>query len=609
MANDRYILHKKIARGGMAEIYLGKQVGEDGFQRLCCIKRVLPQFAKETEFISMFRDEAHICKRLQHANIVRVEGFEEVHDSYAIVMEFVKGVDLRAVLSNCEKHGLRLSVPMAVYIASEAARGLHYAHTRTDELTGQALGIVHRDISPQNLLVSFEGEVKVTDFGIADSDAKDVETRPGVVKGKYSYMSPEQITAGQVDHRTDIFALGIVLWEMLAMQRLFQGGNEVETISLVRDCVITRNLRLMNPDVDQELYHILEGALKKDPNQRFPSAAAFERSLRVYLNKTYREFTSQDLSFFLKKILDHKRLEFDQDIRHLLSTSKGSEKNALGETPDPRSPKYSLTEEELSTSFKLKGVTTVSSVKPLESEDYSRRQGNNKYTYSQANAAASAPRIQAVTKSYRHYFVLVLIAMLSIFGLFYASKRQELPQNIELRTTPNTVKISVNGKRLRKGHYIKTPITIATKRLRRGQNTIKFSRPGFLDETFSFSLKDNKLQPVNEFVLEQIEKMAPLSITLGGQEEEGSKGKVVRVVINDGLYEGLLRDHDLNVKHIVFGRKHSIEVFPVLEQTLKSKKRKKSSDSFKCIFTPRSTKWIAPYVVEIFVNDKKCRYP
>ncbi|MBP6219443.1 MAG: serine/threonine protein kinase, partial [Oligoflexales bacterium] len=228
--NSRYILYKRVARGGMAEIYLGKHIGEDHFQRVCCIKRILPHYAQEHEFVEMFRDEAHICKSLQHANIVRVEGFEEVEGSYAIIMEFINGGDLRTVLSTCEKSGERISVPISVYMAAEAARGLHYAHTKRDEITGKELGIVHRDISPQNILISFEGEVKVTDFGIADAESKETETKPGIVKGKYSYMSPEQITAQAVDARTDVFALGIILWESLAMRRLFHAENEIEII-------------------------------------------------------------------------------------------------------------------------------------------------------------------------------------------------------------------------------------------------------------------------------------------------------------------------------------------------------------------------------------------
>ena len=187
MSNQsRYILSKRIARGGMAEIFLGKAVGSDDFERICAIKRILPHHAQEKEFVEMFRSEAGICKRLQHANIVQVYDFKKVDGNYAIIMEFVNGTDLRTLLAACEKAKVRLSVPMVVYIASHVARGLHYAHTKIDDVTRKPLGIVHRDISPQNVLISYEGEIKVIDFGIANYDAKSSETKPGIVKGKYS---------------------------------------------------------------------------------------------------------------------------------------------------------------------------------------------------------------------------------------------------------------------------------------------------------------------------------------------------------------------------------------------------------------------------------------
>ena len=225
MDGPRYILGSKIASGGMAEIHLGKQISKDGFERICAVKRILPHLSSNRDFIEMFRDEAHICKKLQHTNIVRIEGFEHIGGSFAIIMEFVEGSDLRSILSACERSKMRLSVPMVLFVAAEAARGLHYAHTKRDDMSQALLGIVHRDISPQNILISYEGEVKVTDFGIAKAKNKSTETQTGTVKGKYSYMSPEQITAQKVDRRSDIFSLGIVLWEMLAMRKLFQAGQ------------------------------------------------------------------------------------------------------------------------------------------------------------------------------------------------------------------------------------------------------------------------------------------------------------------------------------------------------------------------------------------------
>ncbi|RYZ83686.1 MAG: serine/threonine protein kinase [Proteobacteria bacterium] len=167
MARNSYVLGKRIARGGMAEIYLGKAIGEAAFQKIVAIKRILPHYASDKEFIEMFRDEAHICKRLTHNNIVAVYDFTEVDGSYALVMEHVDGADLRSLLSACETAKTRLSVPSALFIAACSARALHYSHTKADEITNEALGIVHRDVSPQNILISYEGDVKITDFGIS----------------------------------------------------------------------------------------------------------------------------------------------------------------------------------------------------------------------------------------------------------------------------------------------------------------------------------------------------------------------------------------------------------------------------------------------------------
>lgn len=208
---------------------------------------------------------------------------------------------------------------MAVYIAAQAARGLHYAHTRIDEVTRKPLEIVHRDISPQNLLISFEGEVKVIDFGIAKFEAKNQETKPGVVKGKYSYMSPEQVTAKPLDARTDVFSLSIVLWEVLAMKRLFAGESEVETIKNVQNGLIKRPIRDYNKQVDDHLSAILVKGLSKDRRKRYQSAAEFEKDLLKYLNLRYPDFTASDLGNFVRQIFSKKRSDIQKVIQKLLS--------------------------------------------------------------------------------------------------------------------------------------------------------------------------------------------------------------------------------------------------------------------------------------------------
>ena len=326
LMKKRYVLFKKIASGGMAEIYLGKQIGEDGFQRLCCIKRILPHYASNSNFVNMFRDEAHINKKLHHANIVKIEGFEEVESSYALIMEFVNGCDLGTILKACLAEGRQLSVSMIVYIIAEAAKGLHFVHKSKDYETGKDLGIVHRDISPQNILISFEGEVKVTDFGIADAESKLVETRTGAVKGKYSYMSPEQIGGESVDLKTDIFALGVVLWESLTMKRLFTGDSDVETIQNVSNRIIKGNIKDINESVDSDLEKIILKCLEKDSLLRYNSALSLEKELRLYLNKISPDFNTQDLSLFIKAILSDKLSLYAGMMRDALSSNKKEEK-------------------------------------------------------------------------------------------------------------------------------------------------------------------------------------------------------------------------------------------------------------------------------------------
>lgn len=346
MASTSYVLAQRIAQGGMAEIYLGKAVGEDAFQRIVAIKRILPHYSTDKEFVQMFRNEAHICKRLQHANIVQVYDFREVEGSWAIIMEHVDGVDFRTLLSACESQKNSISVPMALYIIAQTARGLHYSHIKTDEVTHQPLGIIHRDVSPQNILISYQGEVKITDFGIASAEDKLTETRPGVIKGKYSYMSPEQVAAKRLDGRSDIFALAIVLWESLAMKRLFTGKTEVETIRKVQNCEITRNLKDLNKDVTDELSEIVMRGLAKDPKKRFQTAAQFEKALLKYLNSKYPGFSPSDLGDFLKSIHAKKFTESKENKRKLLTKTENrpATEKVNSEKKRPTAPKQSTTD-------------------------------------------------------------------------------------------------------------------------------------------------------------------------------------------------------------------------------------------------------------------------
>jgi len=229
----KYYLLEKLAVGGMAEIYKAKTYGAEGFEKLLAIKRILPHAAADKEFINMLIDEAKLSVLLSHANIVQVYDLGKVGEDYFISMEFIHGINLRDVLYRLREKNKRLPIDLSVYAASEICKGLDYAHRKTDS-NNQPLGIVHRDISPQNILISYEGEVKIVDFGIAKAAMNISHTMAGILKGKIAYMSPEQAMGKAIDFRTDIFSLGILLYEALTGKKLYTGESQFEVLKKIR---------------------------------------------------------------------------------------------------------------------------------------------------------------------------------------------------------------------------------------------------------------------------------------------------------------------------------------------------------------------------------------
>lgn len=315
----KYILLEKLAAGGMAEVYLAKSAGASGVNKFVAIKRILPQFSGNEEFIQMFQDEAKVSVNLNHSNVVSIYDFGVEHGQFYIVLEFVEGRNLRQIINELKKNNKSLKIEEAVYIIKEAAAGLDHAHRCTDQKTGRPLNITHRDMSPQNIMVSFEGEPKVIDFGIAkQSDAEKEETRAGTLKGKFAYMSPEQAESEEVDPRTDVFALGIILWELLANDRLFTGSNENAILRKVRECQIP-SIRKINPLVPVELERIVMKALSKEKNNRYQTAANLQKELNRFLNTQYPDFSTQDLS---KTIIDCFKAAFTEGREKLVAYSK-----------------------------------------------------------------------------------------------------------------------------------------------------------------------------------------------------------------------------------------------------------------------------------------------
>jgi serine/threonine protein kinase len=285
----------------MAEVFLGRGTGAGGIGKFFAIKRILPQYADSPEFIEMFKEEAKIAINLSHSNIVSIHEFGVEKGQFFLVMDYVEGRNLRQILNKMKKSSMQFTIDQIVFVIKEVGAGLDHAHRCIDGSTGKPLNITHRDMSPQNVMVSFEGEVKIVDFGIAKAESQIESTRAGTLKGKFGYMSPEQAEGQPVDLRTDIFSLGIVLWELLAGDRLFVANNEINTLRKIRDCQVP-SLRKINPNIHNELERIVQKALARDRNLRYQTGAALHRDLNRFLNRQYPDFSSQDFSVFVKSV-------------------------------------------------------------------------------------------------------------------------------------------------------------------------------------------------------------------------------------------------------------------------------------------------------------------
>jgi serine/threonine-protein kinase len=292
----RYTMLERLGGGGQAEVFKGVAETLQGFRKSVAIKRVLPSLAANPRFVAMFLDEARLSLFLQHANVVQVFDITRApDDAYLLIMEFVDGCDLKAAIDREAQRGRLIEPRLALYVMIEACKGLHYAHTLEHPETGQPLHIVHRDVSPPNVMLSKNGEVKIVDFGLAKAQSQVEQTDQGVVKGKFSYLSPEAAWGLEVDARTDVFAIGILLWEMLSGRRLFYGDTAYATVELVREARVP-SLTAMNPNIDAELDGIVRMALARDPDKRFASAADVADALSHYLFAREWKVTSRDVA-------------------------------------------------------------------------------------------------------------------------------------------------------------------------------------------------------------------------------------------------------------------------------------------------------------------------
>ncbi len=273
----RYALFDEIAAGGMATVHLGRLVGQVGFSRTVAVKRLHPQYAKDHDFVSMFVDEAKLASRIQHPNVVSTLDVVKTDDELFLVMEYVQGESLSKLVRQAARAGERIPVNIVLSVMSGMLHGLHAAHEAKSE-NREPLNLVHRDISPQNVLVGVDGVARVLDFGVAKAQVRSGATKDGQMKGKLSYMSPEQLNGQEVDRRSDVFSAGIVLWEALAGKRLFAGADTGEILAKVLRSEIPTPKSLL-PDLPQQVSDVVMKALERDAAQRFQTAKDFAVAL------------------------------------------------------------------------------------------------------------------------------------------------------------------------------------------------------------------------------------------------------------------------------------------------------------------------------------------
>ena len=344
MANTqfgKYQLIKKLATGGMAEVFLARQaMGSNGDSRHVVVKRILPHLAEDPEFIQMFQNEARVAAKFSHPNIAQIFDYGEENGTYFIAMEFIHGEDLGRLMRKAWSTGQWIARPLAIRIVASACEGLYYAHTRKDE-EGRALKVVHRDISPQNILVSFDGSVKLVDFGIAKAADQMSMTKSGAIKGKFAYMAPEQAAGKPLDARTDVFAIGLVLYELLTGVRPLKRDSELATLQAALECAI--DAPSVVAEVPSELDDVVMRALAKAPDDRYKDARAFQMALEEFLISQRMVASSVQISELMETLFADRLTEEDKlGAPNPSSAESISAPPAVPEPPGWQAPRPSM---------------------------------------------------------------------------------------------------------------------------------------------------------------------------------------------------------------------------------------------------------------------------
>jgi len=455
----KYFLIEKLATGGMAEIYKAKTFGVDGFEKLLAIKRILPHCVSDKEFITMLIDEAKLSVLLSHTNIAQVFDLGKVGDDYFISMEFVDGINLRELMNRCKEVEETFPEDIAVYIVSEICKGLDYAHSKRD-MDGNPLNIVHRDISPQNILISFEGEAKIVDFGIAKAAMNMSHTMAGILKGKITYMSPEQALGKPVDYKTDIFSIGLILYELLTGQKLFTGETQFEVLKKIRSTRITENSFPEN--ISPNMKKILAKALAYSAKDRFENAGDMQLELTKYLYSTYLDFSPRKLANFMKRLFANE-IQSKKNKRKSDSELDAQTRSFLLENEQQQNIVHRNDNEK--TRIDQAGHSTKSFMDSFltgeaTAENAGTQSTHIELTNSKAKIAmpGAAPG-EVVTgqmkapKSWNWLYALILLAILGAGGYFGYKKFLQAPQvqgekigTISVNSVPTGAKIFLNDK-------------------------------------------------------------------------------------------------------------------------------------------------------------------
>lgn len=471
----RFFLLDRIAQGGMAEIFRARTLSREGPARLVAIKRISSAYGSNKDFRDMFKAEVTATANFNHPNIIQifdysVDGAETDNQPY-IVMEWIDGRNLRQYLNRYAEKGAPFPVELAAYLIEQAAAGLDYAHQFRDKVSGQSLDLVHRDISPQNILVSYDGSVKVIDFGIAKAATNSEQTRAGVIKGKPSYLSPEQIRGDVLDGRSDLFALAICFWELLTGKKLFSapGENEFAVLKQIENCnAHVKPPSSHNAAVPRELDRIVLRALAKDREQRFSTVGEFQKELRKFLYQYCPDFDPQAFSQEMRTLFKEEILK---DRQSLQSLNEQYEKLIVSEPVLASTPEKGGTERHEGTmTFSLAdlGVNSESSEKPLEQkhetqsvplatvpgmkrpqlrpvQNQASTAARNVQTPKRREAPMRIPRGDAVKpvskppRSYRSFFLMIVAA--GVAAVFFAPDLFRL-SNIQMKAQNASVERS-----------------------------------------------------------------------------------------------------------------------------------------------------------------------